>query len=90
MGHMVSGQVDYMINGVPETGSHIQAGMLKVYAVGTAERNPVIPNVPTAKEAGLPEFQAAPWFALFTPGRDAQAPQPRLPPRVEGCCSCSA
>src|SRR5262249_41507415 len=55
------------LNGVPESGSHIQAGMLKAYAVGTTERNPVIPNVPTSKEAGLPEFQAAPWFALFTP-----------------------
>jgi tripartite-type tricarboxylate transporter receptor subunit TctC len=41
--------------------------MLKAYAVGTVERNPAIPNVPTSKEAGLPEFQAAPWFALFTP-----------------------
>ena len=64
---LLSGQVDYMINGVPETGAHIQAGMLKAYAVGTTERNPVIPNVPTSKEAGLSEFQAAPWFALFTP-----------------------
>src|SRR6516225_10574259 len=62
---LLSGQVDYMCDGVPESGSHIQAGMLKAYAVGTAERNPAIPNVPTSKEAGLPEFQAAPWFALF-------------------------
>src|SRR6516225_6678062 len=64
---LLSGQVDYMCDGVPESGSHIQAGMLKAYAVGTAERNPAIPNVPTSKEAGLPEFQAAPWFALFAP-----------------------
>jgi tripartite-type tricarboxylate transporter receptor subunit TctC len=64
---LLSGQVDYMCNGVPEAGSHIQAGMLKAYAVGTAERNSAIPNVPTSKEAGLAEFQAAPWFALFTP-----------------------
>jgi tripartite-type tricarboxylate transporter receptor subunit TctC len=70
---LLSGQVDYMCNGVPETGSHIQAGMLKAYAVGTVERNPAIPNVPTSKEAGLPEFQAAPWFALFTPKRTPQS-----------------
>src|SRR5262249_41869678 len=37
---LLSGQVDYMCDGVPESGSHIQAGMLKAYAVGTAERNP--------------------------------------------------
>ena len=64
---LLSGQVDYMCDGVPESGSYIQARMLKAYAVGTAERNPAIPNVPTSKEAGLPEFQAAPWFTLFTP-----------------------
>jgi tripartite-type tricarboxylate transporter receptor subunit TctC len=33
---LLSGQVDYMCNGVPEAGSHIQAGMLKAYAVGTS------------------------------------------------------
>jgi len=64
---LLGGQVDYMCNGVLETGSYIRAGMVKAYAVGTAERNPTIPNVPTSKEAGLAEFQAAPWFALFAP-----------------------
>jgi tripartite-type tricarboxylate transporter receptor subunit TctC len=54
---LLSGQVDYMCNGIPEAGPHIQAGTLKAFAVGTAERNPTIPNVPTSKEAGLPEFQ---------------------------------
>ena len=70
---LLSGQVDYMCDGVPESGSHIQARMLKAYAVGTAERNPAIPNVPTSKEAGLPEFQAAPWFALFAPKATPQS-----------------
>src|SRR5262245_3601348 len=64
---LLSGQVDYMCNGIPEAGPQIQAGTLKAFAVGSAERNPTIPNVPTSKEAGLPEFQASPWFALFAP-----------------------
>ena len=33
----------------------------------TEERNPSLPNVPTTKEAGLPEFQASAWNALFAP-----------------------
>jgi tripartite-type tricarboxylate transporter receptor subunit TctC len=64
---LIGGQVDYLITAVPELGSQIQAGMVKAYAIGAAERNPAVPNVPTAKEAGLPEFQASPWFALFAP-----------------------
>jgi putative tricarboxylic transport membrane protein len=72
---LIGGQVDYMCNAIPEAGSQIQAGMIKAYAIGSAQRSPVLPNVPTAKEAGLPEFQAMPWWALFAP---KGTPQPIL------------
>jgi tripartite-type tricarboxylate transporter receptor subunit TctC len=64
---MIGGQVDYMCNAIPEVGSQVQAGRIKAYAIGSAQRSPALPNVPTAKEAGLPEFQAMPWWALFAP-----------------------
>jgi tripartite-type tricarboxylate transporter receptor subunit TctC len=64
---LVGGQVDYMLNGIPEVGSQIQAGTLKAYAICAAERSPALPNVPTSKEGGLAEFQASPWYALFAP-----------------------
>jgi len=64
---LVGGQVDYMLSGIVEAGSQIQAGTVKAYAIGAAERHPVVPNVPTSKEAGLPEFQALQWTALFAP-----------------------
>jgi tripartite-type tricarboxylate transporter receptor subunit TctC len=72
---MVGGQVDYMINSIPEVGQLIQAGRLKAYATGGPQRSPVLPDVPTAKEAGLPEFQAMPWWSLFAP---KGMPQPIL------------
>jgi tripartite-type tricarboxylate transporter receptor subunit TctC len=72
---LVGGQVDYMLNGIPEVGSQIQAGTLKAYAICAAERSPALPNVPTSKEGGLPEFQASPWYALFAP---KGTPQPIL------------
>src|SRR5262249_60772093 len=50
-----------------EVRPHVQAGTIKAYAIAATERHPALPNVPTTKEAGLPEFQALPWFALFTP-----------------------
>jgi len=37
------------------------------YAVGTPERNPALPDLPTSIEAGLPDFQASAWNALFAP-----------------------
>jgi tripartite-type tricarboxylate transporter receptor subunit TctC len=64
---LISGQVDYMCDQIVNVVQQINAGQIKAYAIGTAERNPALPNVPTAKEAGLPEFEAQAWNALFAP-----------------------
>jgi tripartite-type tricarboxylate transporter receptor subunit TctC len=67
MNALVGGQVDYMcadpITSIPQ----LQAGTIKAYAIGANDRNPVLPDVPTAREAGLPEFQVQSWHALFAP-----------------------
>jgi tripartite-type tricarboxylate transporter receptor subunit TctC len=67
MNALVGGQVDYMCADVALSISQLQAGTIKAFAVGTAERNPILPNVPTSKEAGLPDFQASVWNGLFAP-----------------------
>jgi tripartite-type tricarboxylate transporter receptor subunit TctC len=72
---LISGQVDFMCDQIVNIVQQVQAGQIKAYAVGTAERNPALPNVPTSKEAGLPEFQAQAWNALFAP---KGTPQPVL------------
>jgi tripartite-type tricarboxylate transporter receptor subunit TctC len=45
----------------------VKASAIKAYAIATAERSPVLPDIPTTKEAGLPEFQVSAWNALFAP-----------------------
>lgn len=72
---LISGQVDYMCDQIVNIVQQVQAGQIKAYAIGTAERSPALPNVPTSREAGLPEFQAQAWNALFAP---AGTPQPIL------------
>jgi tripartite-type tricarboxylate transporter receptor subunit TctC len=67
MSALLAGQVDYMCNAIPDAVQQIQSGLIKAYAIGTSERNPTLPNVPTAAEAGMPEFQASAWNALFAP-----------------------
>jgi tripartite-type tricarboxylate transporter receptor subunit TctC len=67
MNALVGGQVDYMCADVALSISQLQAGTIKAFAVGTAERNPMLPNVPTSNEACLPEFQASAWNGLFAP-----------------------
>jgi tripartite-type tricarboxylate transporter receptor subunit TctC len=64
---LVAGQVDYMCDQIVNLVPQIQAGTIKAYAVALPERSPAMPNVPTTKEAGLPEFEVTAWNALFAP-----------------------
>src|SRR5215468_6488636 len=64
---LIAGQVDYMCNVAPDVVQQIQNGAFKAYAIGSSKRNPALPGVPTSGEAGLPQFQASAWNALFAP-----------------------
>jgi tripartite-type tricarboxylate transporter receptor subunit TctC len=64
---LVSGQVDYMCDQIVNAVPQVKGGTIKAYAIGTDARNPALPDVPTAKEAGMPEFSASAWNALFAP-----------------------
>ena len=64
---LLSGQVDYTCGAITDVGHQVQSGALKAYAIAADQRSAILPNVPTTKEAGLPEFKAMPWFALFAP-----------------------
>src|ERR1044071_2043146 len=67
MNALVGGQVDYMCDQIVNAVPQVKGGTIKAYAIATAERNPSLPDVPTTKEAGLPEFEASAWNALFAP-----------------------
>ena len=64
---LVGGQVDYMCDQIVNLVEQIKGGAIKAYAIATAERSPALPDVPTTKEAGLPDYQVSAWNALFAP-----------------------
>jgi tripartite-type tricarboxylate transporter receptor subunit TctC len=64
---LVAGQVDYMCDQIVNAVPQVLAGTIKAYAIATPERNPSLPDVPTTKEAGLPEFVVSAWNAFFAP-----------------------
>jgi tripartite-type tricarboxylate transporter receptor subunit TctC len=67
--------IGYMLAPIEVVGPLVRAGTVKAYAIASAERDSAMPNVPTPKEAGLPDFQASPRSALFAP---KGVPQPIL------------
>jgi tripartite-type tricarboxylate transporter receptor subunit TctC len=67
MNALVGGQVDYFCEAISNVIAQVESGTVKAYAIGSADRNPALPTVPTAREAGLPQFRASAWYALFAP-----------------------
>jgi tripartite-type tricarboxylate transporter receptor subunit TctC len=67
MNAILAGTVDYDCDPVLGPLPHIQAGTAKALAIATRKRSPLLPDVPTSFEQGLPEFDCAPFYALFAP-----------------------
>jgi tripartite-type tricarboxylate transporter receptor subunit TctC len=67
MNALVGGQIDYMTDQIVNAVPQVKGGTIKAYAVGTPDRNPSLPDLPTSKEAGMPDFEASAWNALFAP-----------------------
>lgn len=64
---IVAGQVDVLFDGLGSSAPQIQSGRLRGLAIAAPTRSDAIPDVPTAKEAGLDGYEVATWYALFAP-----------------------
>lgn len=65
MADLVSAQVDMVFDGLGSSAPQIQGGQIHGIAVAAGQRNPATPNVPTAAEAGLQNFEVSTWYAVF-------------------------
>jgi tripartite-type tricarboxylate transporter receptor subunit TctC len=69
----LAGNVQLMIDGLPSSLPHIQAGRLRPLAVTSLTRSPAAPDIPTIAESGFPDFSADAWNGLFAPKGTPQA-----------------
>jgi tripartite-type tricarboxylate transporter receptor subunit TctC len=67
MNDLVGGQVDYMTDQVVNVAPQVKAGTIKSFAVAQDKRTAILPDVPTAKEAGFENFQVIVWNAMVAP-----------------------
>jgi tripartite-type tricarboxylate transporter receptor subunit TctC len=67
MNDLVAGTVDLMCDQTTNTTEQIRAGTIRGFAVTTRERIAALPDLPTAAEAGLPDFEVSVWHGLYTP-----------------------
>lgn len=65
---MIGGEVDMVVIGLPTSLQHIRAGKVRALAVASERRLPELPDVPTAKEAGVDHFETSTWYGLLATG----------------------
>jgi tripartite-type tricarboxylate transporter receptor subunit TctC len=64
---VVGGHTKIMFSSLVQTTPHIRSGKLRALGTGGTERSPVLPDVPTIKEAGVPSYEAVNWWGIVAP-----------------------
>jgi len=75
---LVAGRVQAMFEMYATFRGEIPAHKVKVLAIASSKHHPLLPNVPTAAEAGLPGYEVSAWFGLVAPKGTPQAAITRL------------
>jgi tripartite-type tricarboxylate transporter receptor subunit TctC len=75
---LAGGRIQLLLDGYSLMSGAVEGGKARVLAVAAAERQPILPAVPTTTEAGLPGFEAGSWHALVAPAGTPAAVIARL------------
>ncbi|UOB06132.1 Bug family tripartite tricarboxylate transporter substrate binding protein [[Acidovorax] ebreus] len=70
---VLSGQVDMYMGSIPTLQGHIKGGKVRALAVTTAKRSPVLPQVPTYTESGIPGVELASVWGVMAPAGTPEA-----------------
>ena len=74
-GQVIAGEIPINITNMPLVVAPIKSGRLRAVAVGSAKRQPLLPDVPTIQESGVPDFEVNSWYGICAP---AGVPAPLL------------
>jgi tripartite-type tricarboxylate transporter receptor subunit TctC len=66
---LIGGQVSAFFGDIPGLIGHIKGGKLKALGIAALKRHPVLPDVPTLAEQGLPGVDTNNWYAIFAPAK---------------------
>jgi tripartite-type tricarboxylate transporter receptor subunit TctC len=64
---LLAGRTQATSAGLPALVAHIKSGKLRAIAVGTAQRLPALPEVPTVAEMGFKDFETSQWYGILAP-----------------------
>jgi tripartite-type tricarboxylate transporter receptor subunit TctC len=64
---MQAGEVALLFDNIMTVQSHVKSGRLKALGISTLKRSPLVPDIPTIDEAGVPGFENQTWFGIYAP-----------------------
>src|SRR5258708_17800549 len=79
---MLGGRINFMMLNPLEALPHVKAGRLHAIMVGGTQRLALLPDVPTAAEAGLPGYEATTWWGFLVPAKTPPEVGAQLNPQI--------
>jgi tripartite-type tricarboxylate transporter receptor subunit TctC len=73
MTDLIGGQLDVIFSNLPESIAHVKAGKLRALAIASSARHPLVPDVPTTAEVGMPQLLVENWTAIMAPAATPDA-----------------
>jgi tripartite-type tricarboxylate transporter receptor subunit TctC len=64
---LMGGQIDFLFDTSPTALPYVKSGKLRALAITSSQRSSLLPDVPTMKEAGLPNFEVVTWTGIAAP-----------------------
>jgi tripartite-type tricarboxylate transporter receptor subunit TctC len=64
---LITGSADLMFDGLGSSAGHIKGGRIKALMVAGDKRNAAFPDIPSAKEVGLPDYNVTSWYGIWAP-----------------------
>ena len=80
---LLGGEVKFEMASVPTVIAHVKAGKLRALAVTSAQRSPLLPDLPTVAQSGVPGYDMNAWMAIFGPARLPAPVSTRLHDEIE-------
>jgi tripartite-type tricarboxylate transporter receptor subunit TctC len=80
---LLAGQIDTVFSNLPPAVPFVQEKRMRGLAITTAARSPVLPDVPTMIEAGVPNYDVASWFGVMVPAKTPAAVVERINREVQ-------
>ncbi|WPB84471.1 Bug family tripartite tricarboxylate transporter substrate binding protein [Sediminicoccus rosea] len=84
MSDIIAGRVDMIITTPPAVMGQIQTGAVRAIVQTGRARHPMLPNLPTTAEAGLPGFELEAWFGIYAPAGTPREAVLRLSRDIQG------